>query len=240
MTSPTINHVALGKSRVALQYQSSPKFLAYITKLLEVTQELETVYQKIPLQLDIDIAEGVNLDIIGEIVGISRIVDKSLALLFLGFENQPGALSFGEEGNPGIGGRFRNENEPEAVTSVLADPEYRTLLKAKIVKNHAKGTNEDILAGLAFLFGSNTSNVLIVVEDFGAMAIQIAIGRQLTYLEKILITELDILPRPAGVRISYRSTFGSQGTFGFQGHAQAKSFGEEGSPLIGGTLAEEF
>lgn len=236
MSSTIIDHQAIGRSRIATQYTESQKFLAYIRALLDSSAELETVLQSVAAQTDIDVAEGVNLDVIGEIVGISRILPNSIAVKFFGFSGQPGADIFGEEGVLGFGSRFRDELEPETATSVLADLEYRLLIRAKIVKNHARGTCEDILKGLAYLFNAT----LTVVDDIGSMAIGIAIGRQLTFQEKTIVQNLDILPRPAGVRIAWRAMFDASNYFGFDGQLGALSFGEEGQPMAGGLFAEEF
>lgn len=239
MTAATIDHLAVGRSRVAAQYTESQKFLAYIRALLASSAELEAVLQKVAEQVDIDLAEGVNLDVIGEIVGISRIIPASVQLAFFGFQDNAAALNFGEEGSQGIGARFYDEGEPYLATSVLNDPEFRLLIRAKIVKNHAFGTNEDVIAGLAYLFGGGMA-IQVAVEDIGGMAIQVAVGRPLTYLEKVLITNLDVLPRPAGVRISQRVTYSTTSYFGFDGQTNALSFGEEGQPSTGGQFAEEF
>lgn len=240
MSSTVLDHQSLGRSRVATQYTESQKFLAYIRALLDSSAELEAVLQKVAEQTDIDIAEGVNLDVIGEIVGISRIIPASVQLAFFGFQDNAAALNFGEEGAQGVGGRFYDEGEPYLATSVLNDPEYRMLIRAKIVKNHAIGTNEDVIAGLAYLFGGGNMAIQVAVEDIGNMAIQVAVGRPLTYLEKVLISQLDILPRPGGVRISQRVTFETTNYFGFDGQNNAMSFGEEGQPSVGGLFAEEF
>lgn len=210
--------------------------MAYIDALATPANELETAFQSLAFLPDIDTMTGVNLDVIGEIVGIGRILPDSIAVQFFGFSGQPGATVFGENGVLGIGARFREEGEPETATSVLADPEYRLLIRAKIVKNHSKATNEDVLQGLAYLFNAP----MAVCEDLGGMAIGVAIGRQLTFQEKALILALDILPRPTGVRIAWRSTFDANRHFGFQGHTLASGFGEEGQPSVGGFLAEEF
>lgn len=239
MTAATIDHLAVGRSRVAAQYTESQKFLAYVRALLASSAELEAVLQKVAEQVDIDLAEGVNLDVIGEIVGISRIIPASVQLAFFGFQDNAAALNFGEEGSQGIGARFYDEGEPYLATSVLNDPEFRLLIRAKIVKNHALGTNEDVIAGLAYLFGGGMA-IQVAVEDIGGMAIQVAVGRPLTYLEKVLITNLDVLPRPAGVRISQRVTYSTTSYFGFDGQNSALSFGEEGQPSTGGQFAEEF
>lgn len=236
MSSLPLDHQELGRSRVAAQYTASQKFLAYIRALLASSAEMEALLQKVAEQTDIDLAEGVNLDVIGEIVGVSRILPSSIAVRFFGFEGQPGADVFGEEGVLGIGSRFRDELEPDTATSVLADPEYRLLIRAKIVKNHAHGTCEDILKGLAYLFNAP----LTVVEDLGGMAIGVAIGRMLTFQEQTIVQDLDILPRPAGVQIKWQAMFPSDRYFGFDGQPGALSFGEEGQPAVGGLLAEEF
>ena len=239
MTSTTIDHLAVGRSRVATQYTESQKFLAFIRALLASSVELEDVLQKVAEQVDIDLAEGVNLDVIGEIVGISRIIPASVQLAFFGFQDNVAALNFGEEGALGVGARFFDEGEPYLATSVLNDPEFRLLIRAKIVKNHALGTNEDVIAGMAYLFSGGMA-IQVAVEDVGGMAIQVAVGRSLTYLEKVLISSLDILPRPSGVRISQRVTYNTTNYFGFDGQINALSFGEEGLPTVGGQFAEEF
>ena len=240
MSAAVIDHSATGAGRVALQYSQSPKFLAYLRALLGPMDELEAVFQKIALQADIDQAEGVNLDVIGDIVGIDRIIPESVQLAFFGFADNAAALNFGEEGSPGTGGRLYDEGEPYLATSVLNDPEYRLLIRTKIVKNHATGRNEDVLTGLAYLFDSDATGVPVSVDDVGGMTIQIAVGRLLTYLEKVLITTLDVLPRPAGVRISQRVNYVASNYFGFDGQTSALSFGEEGQPGVGGQFAEEF
>lgn len=236
MSSVSLDHNALALTRITSQYNDQPKILAYIAALMKVFDELEAVLQFNALQTDIDSALGVNLDTIGEIVGISRILPQSIAIQFFGFDGQAGATVFGENLQPSIGARFRDELEPETSTSVLADPEYRLLIRAKIVKNHSKGSNEDILKGLAFLFGA----VLTIVEDSGTMSIRVSFGRALTFQEKAIVKNLDILPRPQGVRISSYSTFDTNNYFGFENAPFAKVFGEELDLSIGGLLAEEF
>jgi Protein of unknown function (DUF2612) len=240
MSSAPVDHVAVGLGRVALQYQNSPRFLGWLTALLTPFNELESVLQVLSQQFDIDLAEGVNLDVIGDIVGAPRLVPKAIPLKFFGFLSQPGALTFGEEGQPSIGGRWREDAEVDTATSVLSDPEYRLLIKARIVKNHSRGTGEDVLRGLSFLFDVQGVTVPVGVTDSGGMAFQISVGRLLSYTEQILISTLDILPRPAGARISHRVAYDATNYFGFADQLGALTFGEEGSATAGGQFAEEF
>jgi hypothetical protein len=236
MTSRLIDHQATGRSLVATQYTQSPRFLAWLRALLEKCDSIEKLFQKIAIQSDIDEAEGVNLDVIGDIVGVNRIVPDAVALQFFGFEGQPAADTFGEEGRLTVGSRFREESETNTTSTVLYDPEYRLLIRAKIIKNHSIGTNDDILRCLDFLFDTEHN----VVEDIGGMFIGIGIGRELTFTEKVIIKTLDILPRPSGVRIDWRSSFNAERYFGFEGQPGALPFGEEEMPEIGGYFSEEF
>lgn len=255
MSLPVIDHRALGKSRVAQQYKESPKFLSSVDALMVRVQELETVFQSLYGITNIDTAEGVNLDNIGEIVGVSRTVPDGLALAFFGFADTPEALPYGEEGQPGEGGRFYEEGEPFTDTTSLGDSEYRLLIRAKIVKNHSHATVEDIIAGLVYMFNVPGTSVIphplgvgetpvgpqvIAVDDIGGMKINIGIGRPLTYLEKQLIQQYDLLPRPAGVMIYIRTNYDAEGYFGFLGQPGAKGFGEVGDPSVGGVFAERF
>lgn len=235
MSAITIDHSEIGLSRVVLQYYESAKFRAYITALLQHSIEIEALFQKMALQVDIDIAEGVNLDVIGIIVGRSRIIPLAIPVGFFGFEFQPGVLPYGEEGVLGVGGRFRDESEPAFASSVLADPEYRLLLKAKIIKNHSKGYAEDALAGLSMLFGTP-----VAVSSNGVMTMQLGVGRDLRYWEQVILTDLDLIARPVGVLINQRVTYDAINYFGFEDQVNAKPYGEEGTPAIGGKFANEF
>lgn len=239
MTAPTINHGDLARSRIATQYTESTRFIAYIRALMTQSDEIESLLYRLAEISDIDSAEGVNLDVIGSIVGISRKIPNALLLQFFGFDGFPGADRFGEEGVMGIGSRFREERESTTATSFLADPEYRLLIRAKIVKNHSRGTIEDILNGLSYLFGIN-QNVRAVVVDNADMSISVALGRQLTFVEQAVVKGLDILPRPAGVRIQQYAYFNGDGYLGFEGQPGAVPFAEEGYTGPIGQLMEEF
>lgn len=181
---------------------------------------MEKVFDDISLIDDIDTSTGVNLDSIGEIVGISRVLPNSIALEFFGFsDSAPIGIRFGEEGDAGIGARFREENEPATASSTLNDIEYRQLIRAKIIKNHSQGTGEDMLRGLQFIFNDDR----IILEDNYDMSYDISVGRPITLAENALL-DLDILPRPAGVKINILQTYVPTNFFGFSDQVGAKGF----------------
>jgi hypothetical protein len=237
MSHSIINHTEIGLGRRATQYYESAKFVSFLKALLAYSEELELALDTISLQTDIDTARGVNLDTIGEIVGVGRIIPNSLALEFFGFDDSsPTAFRFGEEGSPSLGRRFRDEGELATSSSILNDIEYRNLIRAKIVKNHSHGTGEDVIQALKFLFNVDT----VTVVDNLNMTFNYIPGRELNFSEQSILA-LDIVPRPAGVQ-SILGTYVPPGTlfFGFTDTVPtAGTFGEEGFPG-GGIFREEF
>ena len=193
-----------------------PNFLATITALVQPMVDHQVMLAGVPALFDLDNAVGEQLDVVGAWAGISRYIPNAIPLAYFGIDVTANGQPFGEEGQPSIGARFYDEGEPVASSSKLSDPEYRFVIRAKIAKNNTKGTNDDFLASLSLLFSSSDETVPVILDDPGTMHIGIAIGRPVTYLEKLLISEVDILPRPAGVQLDYRSWFQNGNVFGFQ------------------------
>lgn len=214
----------------------APKFTAMVEAATSGWAQVFDFLQGLPSEFDLDAAQGAQLDTVGRWAGQSRLIDNVLDIPVFGFEGFVNSQTFGEEGNPAIGGRFYGEGEPVGATSVLADPEYRTLIRARIVRNNAQGTTAEIIQALNFLFSAPA-----VIDDPGTMKIGVAIGRPVTVVERAILTELDILPRPAGVGIEWVIYYATN-FLGFEGQAGAFGFGEEaafsldGSVLLDGSL----
>lgn len=181
---------------ITSEHINKPKFNALVTLIGQAFSDIVDVAQSIPAAYDIDNAIGAQLDVIGEWVGRPRVVEDILDVAFFGFQDDGAALPFGELINPSIGGRFYEQFEGFASSSTLADPEYRTILKAKIVRNQWDGTTGGLEAALTYVFG-----VPCAIVDNGTLSLQIFIGRPITAIEKTLLSTFDLLPRPAGVVI---------------------------------------
>jgi len=211
-------------------------FQKYVDAIISPLANDESAYAQLALLPDVDLMTGVNLDVIGQIVGATRIIPLSMAVKFFGFQGQNGADIFGEEGNSFVGSRFRDDAESAFATSVLADPEFRLLIKAAIARNYCKGTGNDVLNALSIILDTD----YVYVEDLGSMSFGVGIGRILSYLEEQLIKSLDILPRPAGVSIGWKAVFDGAQFFGFDNQVGAQGFMEEGATIGGGAMANEF
>lgn len=183
-------------SLITSEHSDKPKFVAMVAAVAGAFGDIADAIRSLPQAFDLDAAVGTQLDIVGQWIGQPRVVSGVLTLGYFGFSDNVAAANFGEEGDPSIGGRFYEEGEPFTATSVLADPEYRTVLKAKIVRNQYDGTTEEIEAALTYIFGAPAH-----VRDEGTLSIDIVVNAPISLIGQSLLTNFDLLPRPAGVAI---------------------------------------
>lgn len=226
-----INHDGLAVSRLATQYRESTNLISYIITLLTEANNLEQVFCDLLEQRWIDTAEGINLDIIGAIVGQSRIFINATSLEYFGFGLNPRSQSFGTLIDPGIGGRFKFIGEEIDGFRELIDEEYRLFIRARISRNSTSSTPEDIIAQIRFIFGP----VLVLLTD-GDTEYTISIGRRLSLNEKVLLFENDIVPKTAGVKATYLSEFDSDDFFALGNVPGNGGFGSLTNPNQGGKL----
>lgn len=105
--------------------------------------------------------------------------------------------------------RTINFNPSDGSSPTLGDEDYRTLLKATIIKNTWDGTIPDLYTQWANLFPSGT----IVIKDNQDMTMNVIIAGNFTTVVQDLITHDYIVPRPAAVKINY--SFGTLPIFGY-------------------------
>lgn len=148
------------------QYRLQPKFMKWLEAGIQKLQDSNSTAQEIISNFDLDTATGVQLDIIGKLIGRSRQLDF----------------------------------QPRAdVSSVLDDDYYRLLLKAKIVWNQWKGTLPELYTAWQEIFPNG--NLLIL--DNQDMSMDVIVSGDFSVLEKDLIYNGLVVPKPEGVRINY-------------------------------------
>ena len=234
MTSTTIDHKSLAESRLATQYRDSLKLIAYIKALLYEADTLESVLRDLLEKRWIDTAVGVNLDILGSIVGQTRELIDAEIFDYFGFADNPIAQSFGTLSDIGIGGRFRAVGETTQGIRLLTDDEYRVFIKARILRNSTSSTPEEIIAQFRFLFDSP---VIIIREGLKA-SYEISIGRRLRLNEKSIISQTNIIPKTAGVSVSYVTEFDSNDFFSFKTIPGSLGFGSVTNTELGGKFGQ--
>lgn len=182
---------------ITSEHNQQPKFMAMMELLCSAMGDITAAAQALTDHFDLDTAEGAQLDIIGLWVGQSRVIPKVLLTGFFGFADSIVALPFGEITDTSIGGEFYEFGAPYSGTTILMDQDYRTILKARIVRNQSSGTIADLENALSFIF-----NAPSFVTDNSDLSFAITVATPITPTAQALLNTMDILPRPAGVRIS--------------------------------------
>lgn len=224
-----IDHKKLAISRFATQFKESANLIAYTEALLSEANPLEKVFQDLLVKRTIDEAEGVQLDILGLIVGQTREFIDATLFEYFGFAVNAQSRSFGDLSDPSIGGRFIAVGEPITGIRKLNDTEYRSFIRARITRNNTTSTPEEIIAKFQFLFG--IEQVLFVDGD---TSYEVSLGRLLTANEKSILNDTDIVPKTVGVNASYVTEYTFNNFFGFQGVPNSAGLGSLTDPLVGG------
>lgn len=194
------------------QFVGKTELEALVRALLKPAQGLQGALKDLYEKRWLDAAEGRQLDGIGEIVGLSRVIDEAVYVKFFGFVGQTNVAGFGQA-------RIRRAHENAlAAPTTLQDPEYRKLLYWKIALNNGHGTAPEIVASLKPIFGVDQ----VIVEDAGTASIRVWINRIPGPADVLLSNPYRWVPKAAGVgvRIITASNdrpfgFSNQGFFGF-------------------------
>ena len=177
------------------QYANSPtivQMLANWDAYLDPAADIDAFYN---LVWNVDTAVGHGLDIWGRIVGVGRVLTLPDAVYF-GFSG-PG----GPSGVPFNHGVFRRDTATTTNYALLDDP-YRALILAKALFNISDGTIPAINQMIINLFGP--AGILPVagnsyVTDGQDMTMTYTFGSALTPVQKAIVFQSGVLPRPCGV-----------------------------------------
>lgn len=234
--------VAESEDLITTQFQDKDIFKRYLKLLKLGAQEALAVARDLMQKRDIDSATGAQLDIIGDIVGQPRTLINTDLYPFFGFQGDLVANSFGTYYNNQIGGYWYSFGGKIGGDVSLNDEQYRLIIKAKIIKNNARGTNEDYIR-----FGNFVFNTDIKFEnDFGGKS-TVLVGRRMTLFEKAIMafvfegTDYNFTyhPKPLGVGVGYNE-FDATGTLGFLGTPGAKGMISLSYPFNGGVFANAY
>lgn len=221
--------ISKGVERLAYQFESSTTFQEFIESFLQQLQDLNTSELQLLNERYLDTAIGVQLDGIGEIVGLPRPEkDVDVAGLF-GFLNDPTALGFGDIADLDVGGNFW---DGVGSTVLIGDDLYRTLLRAKIIENKTAMTVDDTLRLISFTFG----NALVRYFQSANLEPRYDIVKNLTPFEEDLLPDLPVL---IGIDSVEYHTY-SDGAFSFFGDPDPTGlgFGDITDANIGGIFAK--
>ena len=173
------------------------KFTQFVYELTQPFLELGQVAESLPLAFDLDTAVGVQLDAVGERVGIGRRLNAPLEGVYFAFDTE--GVGFDE-------GVWKGQYDPAEGVVELDDEFYRTVIRAKIAANSWDGTNETLSDILDLIFTPELGTYASY-EDHQDMSMVVALsGKVPSPLLMQLLVKGYIDIKPAGVRISYYYT----------------------------------
>lgn len=116
-------------------HAGKPKFVAHVDLSTRPLTDASTALQRLITAFDIDEAIGVQLDVLGEWIGRTRIVSQPISGVYFSFDTD------------GLGwdqGIWQGPYDPDAGYTSLSDDTYRIVLKAKIAINNWNGQNDTL------------------------------------------------------------------------------------------------
>jgi hypothetical protein len=149
---------------------------------------------------DLDFATDDRLDKIGKLVGIARNVPLSTPKILFGFVGDITARPMADLFNTAVeSAPLYDLFEPEWTDTQLDNEFYRNFIRIKIAKNNVRGFmagDNSIQNVVNYLFNGNG----VIFDNFD-MTLSLQIPYEITNEYLILISRLDLLPRPNGVNI---------------------------------------
>ena len=198
-------HLQNARERYPTVEEELPTFDKAVDLMLSPSIMFENALSDVKTKYTIDKATGVNLDVIGSIVGQPReVVDSDLLKYFI-FEGVPVGGGFGDLNDNLKGEPFWDMNNPLYGNILLSDDQYRVFIKAKIFKNNSIGSVFDLVEFMEFVF--NNSKVYFLWEETAKMIV--LLGGNLNNFERTLLKywtqaenyERYFIPKPVGVKL---------------------------------------
>ena len=208
--------------RMLYQFQDKKNIQAVLHALWKQQDDLTKAGQAFFDKLDLDKAEGYELDMIGTIIGQSRIIEDVEKDHYFGFKEQWNARTFEE-------GKYRDSTQEFGEAGVVWDDDkYRDLIKARILKRASVCSFDDTIRSVRYLFHDENATV----KNAGNANVSIYLSSTPTEKDFITLKRLDLLVIAAGVGIKAVYVYPNN-HFGFKEQLNAKG-------LDVGTFTEPF
>lgn len=179
-----------------LQYRNKPKARETIKIGADIYLGDGVIFQLQDI-LDIDKAEGAQLDIIGKILDCPRVVQRIYNdMIFFQFYDGPDSVGFSTVGNP-QGGNFRTIQNYNQSEYSLPDDDYRFLLKFKSAVNVMRGSERGIDDALWNVFQGD-----VLLKNNHNLTITYIVSAERT-LAALAAKQLGYYRAPEGVGANY-------------------------------------
>lgn len=211
-----VDHVLEMQKRIYAQFRNSPKAKKWFEINPTYANEFEQVLNTLYNILDFDQQIGVQLDLGGRIVNQPRgVFDKDIFDWF-GWVNVTGRVGFGAaRWLPREVARYGKVATPDHI--------YRVLLRAKAAKNNSNCSIDGIADAIEYISNTRVASI----DNRQDMTFTITFADRLPDVERAVIQNFDIMPRPQGVRLVSIAEPAESNYFGYIGDPFARPYGVE-------------
>lgn len=210
------------------QYYAKPKARAEIEFKVGQYEKEYNIIRTFPDEFDVDFAYGHRLDLIGKIVGVGRSVKSVVDKIGFGFEENSNARGFADKFNLlDSSAPFVERFTPEYTDLQMDDFAYRLIIKAKIAVNNVSAymVSDDRIS-VQQVIQTAFENRAWVVDNYD-MSLGLYVSPAFEGQRLRLINELNLLPKPQGVRYNQIVSAERTQTFGFDDNDYALGFGDK-------------
>lgn len=219
--------VAKGISRLAYQFSDSEKFKSFLTSFLDEFQYLAAQNDLLSTLRYLNTSQGVQLDGVGEIVGLPRPEESIEIAGVFGFVGDDTSKSFGTLDDSDIGGNFVGI---DVSAQLIGDDLYRLLLRAKIIENRTTMVVDETTELLSFMLGGVKIRYIITES----LKPRYDIGKFIDLFEQELLNDLPIL---IGLGDIEYHLYSETTPFSFADDPDGFGFGTLSDPDVGGNFA---
>lgn len=201
-----VDYSAQAQSRYTSLFKNKDVFNRYAQTLLSQPIAIQTALGQIYSDFNLDSGYGIQLDIIGALVGQPRgYIPVDVIPYFgctAGGAPVTGYYPLGTLSNPSVGGYLYSLSDTSA-GRLMDDDTYRLVIRGRILANNSHATPEDMIAGLTFLLGVDYG---YITEGPGTV-VNIKITKSLTPLQTYVIQGVgsgnSLVPAPIGVNVNF-------------------------------------
>ena len=223
------------------QYWEKPRALAEIQLKADTWDKARAFLASLDDAFDLDLAVGKQLDVLGRIVGIPREVPDVVAKTYFGFSSNPDSLGFADRFNAQrIGGPFFDRFSNPFTALQLNDNDYRFFIRVKAALNWASAyVSSDERISIQDVILSAFNGRAYVVDNLD-MTLTLYVSPVVSLERLRLIRQLNLLPKPPGVRYNVVIQAEPGATFGFSNNPSPRGFADRfDSGRVGGYLARK-
>lgn len=181
---------------ITSQHRHKENFIAMIEVVSQPMIDCFNFLNSLNSKFDIDSAGDPYLEVLARWTGTPLIIQGAAQLEYFGFEEQDGALTFGELDDPEVGGYFRESGQSGTGGLVPTGEFLRRLIQAKIIKNHSIGSINETKDILKLILNHSAFRV---VDNKDMTVTFINKSPVFTATDKILVRMF--FPLPAGVEL---------------------------------------